>query len=274
MNSNETIGLVDTHCHLNLEEFDHDRVQVVNRALDFGICRILTPGIDIATSITAIQCACDFEQVYAAVGVHPNSGLSWTQETLNELKQLARKKKVVAIGEIGLDYYREYAPRALQRSIFLQQLEFAAGIGLPVIVHNRDASEDITKLLLDWQSDIAKEKIELGYHPGVLHSFSGSVDMAAEMVAHYFKIGISGPVTFQNAQNLQAVVASLPLESLFIETDAPYLTPQPFRGKRNEPRNVRIVAEKVAEIKAIAVEEVAKVTTQEADKLFNWREIN
>ena len=270
----ETLDFVDTHCHLNLEEFDQDREQVVIRASGFGISRILTPGIDIDTSKKAIQCAFDFDQVYASVGVHPNSGLSWTDETLNELMQLANKEKVVAIGEIGLDYYREYTPRALQRSIFSHQLEFAARIGLPVIVHNRDASEDITELLLDWQSVMANNRIELGNHPGVLHSFSGSLDMAAEMVAHHFKIGISGPVTFQNAQNLQAVVASLPLESIFIETDAPYLTPQPFRGKRNEPSNVRIVAEKIAQIKGIQVEQVAKATTQEADKLFNWREIH
>jgi TatD DNase family protein len=190
------------------------------------------------------------------------------------LKQLAGEQKVVAIGEIGLDYYREYTPRELQRSIFSRQLEFAEKIGYPVIVHNRDASDDITDLLINWQKDLKKNQSKLTDHPGVLHSFSGSVEMAAHMAAHHFKIGISGPVTFRKAQNVQAVVVSLPLESIFIETDAPFQTPSPYRGKRNEPSNVRIVAEKIAELKAIPLEQVAQVTTQEADKLFNWREIH
>jgi TatD DNase family protein len=268
------LGFIDTHCHLNLEEFDHDRDQVITRALEKGITRILTPGIDIDTSKTAIKCAREFDQVYAAVGVHPNNGLSWTNESILELKQLAGEQKVVAIGEIGLDYYREYTPRELQRSIFSRQLEFAEKIGYPVIVHNRDASDDITDLLINWQKDLKKNQSKLTDHPGVLHSFSGSVEMAAHMAAHHFKIGISGPVTFRKAQNVQAVVVSLPLESIFIETDAPFQTPSPYRGKRNEPSNVRIVAEKIAELKAIPLEQVAQVTTQEADKLFNWREIH
>ncbi len=268
-----SFGLVDTHCHLNLEEFDNDRDQVIKRARENGINNILIPGIDIETSKTAIQCAHRFEQIYAAVGVHPNSGLSWTEKSLTELNQLIVDKKVLAIGEIGLDYYRKYAPKEIQLTIFSLQLEFATKAGLPVIVHNRDASEVIKDLLINWQEDLAKNQSKLADHPGVLHSFSGSADMAAEMAAHHFKLGISGVVTYRNAQNLQEVVTSLPLECLLIETDAPYLTPHPFRGKRNEPSNVRIVAEKIAEIKGIPVEQVARITSSEADKLFNWREI-
>lgn len=268
-----SFGLVDTHCHLNLEEFDNDRDQVIKRARENGINNILIPGIDIETSKTAIQCAHRFEQIYAAVGVHPNSGLSWTEKSLTELNQLIVDKKVLAIGEIGLDYYRKYAPKEIQLTIFSLQLEFATKAGLPVIVHNRDASEVIKDLLINWQEDLAKNQSKLADHPGVLHSFSGSADMAAEMAANHFKLGISGVVTYRNAQNLQEVVTSLPLECLLIETDAPYLTPHPFRGKRNEPSNVRIVAEKIAEIKGIPVEQVARITSSEADKLFNWREI-
>ncbi len=274
MSARLTIDLVDTHCHLNLEEFDPDRREVITRARENGISRILVPGIDIATSKTAIKCSVDYVQAYAAVGIHPNNGLSWTGGSLLELKQLVYEEKVVAIGEIGLDYYRDYTPKELQRTIFSQQLEFAAEVGLPVIVHNRDASEDIIDRLTIWQRNLEALGSRLANHPGMLHSFLGSVEMANVMVANHFKIGITGAVTFRNAQNLQAVVESLPLESIFIETDAPYQTPHPFRGKRNEPSNVRIVAEKIAELKAIPVEKVATVTTQEADKLFNWREIH
>ena len=156
-----------------------DRDEVVRRARDNGISRILNPGIDIETSKTAIKCAHRFDLVYVAVGVHPNSGLSWTENSLTELYQLISEEKVVAIGEIGLDYYRDYAPKELQQSIFSQQLEFAAKAGLPIIVHNRDASVDIADLLINWHKDLSTNRSKLADHPGVLHSFSGSVDMAA-----------------------------------------------------------------------------------------------
>jgi TatD DNase family protein len=269
-----TIDLVDTHCHLNLEEFDADRSEVLARAANNLIRRILIPGIDIETSKTAIKCSIDYDPVYVAVGVHPNNGLSWTENSLIELKQLVSKEKVVAVGEIGLDYYRDNTPKDIQRSIFSQQLEFAAKYELPIIVHNRDASDDISDLLINWQYELKVHGSKIADCPGVLHSFSGSVEMAQEMAERHFKIGITGAVTFRNAQNLQTVVAIVPLESILIETDSPYQTPDPFRGKRNEPSNVRIVAQKIADLKAIPLEDVAKVTSLEADKLFNWREIH
>jgi TatD DNase family protein len=208
------------------------------------------------------------------VGIHPNSGLNWTQNSLAEIKQLAGEEKVVAIGEIGLDYYRDHTPRELQRSIFTQQLELAAELGLPVIIHNRDASEDILDILQKWHKALVISRSKLADQPGELHSFSGTLEFAKEIVSLNFKIGITGPVTFRNSQSLQSVVQSLPLESMLVETDAPYLSPDPFRGKRNEPANVRIVADKVAELKTVSVDQVAKSTTEEADKLFNWREIH
>jgi TatD DNase family protein len=271
---NSSLSFIDTHCHLNFDEFDRDRVQVVERAWENGIKRILNPGIDIETSKTAIKCSFDHPQVFAAVGVHPNSGLSWTQNTLSELKQLAGEEKVVAIGEIGLDYYRDYTPRELQRSIFPKQLELAADLGLPVIIHNREASDDILDIIQNWHHTLNRNGSKLMVHPGVMHSFSGTMDFAKAMVSLNFKIGISGPVTFRNSQLLQSVVSSLPLESILIETDSPYLAPHPFRGKRNEPTNVRIVAVKIAELKMYPIEKVAKITTEEADKLFNWRVIH
>jgi TatD DNase family protein len=269
-----TFDLVDTHCHLNLEEFDADRDEVLFRAKDNSIARILIPGIDIETSKCAIKCSTDYEPAYAAVGVHPNYGLSWTADSLIELKQLVGEEKVVAIGEIGLDYYRDNTPKDIQQSIFCQQLELAAEFELPVIVHNRDASEEIIDLLKNWQSDLEVQGSRIAHRPGVMHSFLGSIEMAQEMAEHHFKIGITGAVTFRNALNLQTLVKALSLESILTETDSPYQTPQPYRGKRNEPSNVRIVAEKIAELKAIPVEEVAKVTTHEANRLLNWREIH
>lgn len=269
-----TFDLVDTHCHLNLEEFDTDRDEVFFRAKDNSIFKLLIPGIDIGSSKSAIKCSYEHAPAYAAVGVHPNYGLSWTSDSPIELKQLISEEKVVAIGEIGLDYYRDYTPKNVQQSIFYQQLELAAEVELPVVVHNRDASEEITDLLKNWQSGLEVRGSRIANRPGVLHSFSGSIEMAQEMVQHHFKIGITGAVTFQNALDLQAVVAILPLESILTETDSPYQTPHPYRGKRNEPSNVRIVAEKIAELKTIPVEEVAKVTSHEADIMFNWREIH
>lgn len=271
---NSSLSFVDSHCHLNFDAFDRDREQIVLQARKNGIIRILNPGIDIETSKTALKCAIEFPEVYAAVGVHPNSGLIWNQTSLSELKQMAGEKKVVAIGEIGLDYYRDYTPRNLQNSIFQQQLELAADIGLPVIVHNREASEEIFSIIYNWHLILKKSGSKLAARPGVMHSFSGTLDMAKALVALNFKIGITGPVTFRNSQQLQSVVSSIPLKSLLIETDAPYLTPHPYRGKRNEPANVRIVAEKIAELKGYPVDKVANITTEEADKLFDWSVIH
>ncbi len=265
---------VDSHCHLNFDKFDHDRDQVVQKARENGIIRILNPGIDIETSKTALKYSIEFPEVYVAVGVHPNSGLSWTLSSLSELKQMAEEQKVVAIGEIGLDYYRDYTAKELQRSILQQQLELAADLGLPVIIHCREAFEDILGILQNWHRELIKNCSELADNPGVMHSFSGTLDMAKALVALNFKLGITGPVTFRKSQILQSVVSSIPLESLLIETDAPYLSPHPYRGKRNEPANVRIVAEKIAELKGCPVDKVANITTKEADKLFDWSVIH
>ncbi len=264
--------LADTHCHLNLSEFDPDRLQVIERALEAGIDRILIPGIDVETSRSAIQYAQQFPGVFAAIGVHPNRAATWSEDTLSLLRKLAREAKVVAIGEIGLDYYRDFTPRDVQRSVFIRQVGLASELDLPVIVHNRQASQDICNILLEWVEDLTMRGSSLAKHPGVLHSFSGSVEMATTMATRQFKLGITGPVTYRNAQEMQAVVAAIPLESLLIETDAPYLTPVPYRGKRNEPANVRIVAEKIAELKTLSIEMVANITSGSAERLFNWRE--
>ncbi len=272
MTENLSSGYVDTHCHLNFDEFSQDIRQVIERAREHGIIRILVPGIDLETSRSAIQYAQEYEFVYAAVGVHPNNGLSWADDTLEELKQLAGNKKVVAIGEIGLDYYRDYTPKDLQRTILTEQLELAGELGLPVIVHNRLASEDICEILSGWQQGLNRRGSKLAERPGVLHAFSEGIGFAEAMVARNYKLGIGGAVTFHNSVELQTVVGDLPLQAMLLETDSPYLSPHPLRGKRNEPTNVRIVSEKIAELKSILLEDVVRTTTGEANKLFNWRD--
>ncbi len=274
MSSNPLLSLVDAHCHLNFEDFDNDRIQVVERAKTIGISRILIPGIDLETSKSALMYASQFPELYTAVGVHPNSGMTWEKDTFDEIKRVAGEPKVVAIGEIGLDYYRDHTPKEIQRTIFLQQLELATEVGLPVIIHNRNASEDIVEILCYWYLTLKRNGSRLAQNPGELHSFSANLDVAKKMVDMNFRLGITGPVTFRNSQLLQSVVLSMPLESLLLETDAPYLAPHPYRGKRNEPANVRIVAEKIAELKSCNIEKVASITTESADQLFDWRDLH
>ncbi len=272
MIENLASGYVDTHCHLNFDEFHQDRRQVIDRALEQGVSCILIPGIDLETSRSAIQFAQEYDFVFAAVGVHPNHGLSWADDTLLELRQMANEKKVVAIGEIGLDNYHEFTPKDLQSTIFTDQLELAGELGLPVIVHNRLATEDIREILGSWQRRLAARGSKLADRPGVLHAFSDNLEYAESMLSHHFKLGIGGTVTFHNSIELQGVVNDLPLQAMVIETDAPYLSPHPSRGKRNEPTNVTIVVEKIAELKGVLAEDVARITTNEANKLFNWRD--
>ena len=255
--------------------------QVLARSAGEGVARILCPGIDLQTSRAAIRLAEAYPQIYAAVGVHPNDSTSWNEATLDELRLLADHPKVIAIGEIGLDYYRDRAPRELQKSVFREQLMLAAEIALPVVIHTRnssnetlDAMEDALSILTNWQTDLAATAPLLYERPGVFHSYSGDEQIARRAIHLNFQIGITGPVTFKNAPELQRVVGLLPLDHLLIETDAPFLTPHPHRGKRNEPGFVRLVAEKIAEIHNLPFDVVAEITTNNAGRLFNWRVTN
>lgn len=252
------------------------------RARQAGVVRILNPGIDLPSSRAAIDLADRFSEVYAAVGVHPNDALTWDDGTLDELRRLAQHPKVVAIGEIGLDYYWEKAPHDVQQRILRQQLELAGELGLPVVIHTRSArvdemigggqaTQDALAFLSDWQAELARAASPLAERPGVLHSYSGDVETARQATGLNFWIGITGPVTFKNAPVLQQVVASLPPERLLVETDAPFLTPHPHRGQRNEPAYVRFVAEKIAQIQNLPFDYVATATTMGAGRLFHWR---
>lgn len=269
--------LSDTHCHLNFKVFDDDRSAVLERSRQVGVVRICNPAIDLPTSREIIQLADEFPEVYAAVGVHPNDALTWDEHSLGELRTLADHPKVVAIGEIGLDYYWERTPHDLQRTIFHQQLQLAQVCELPVIVHVRDTADggqhamlDVLEMLKEWRGELVEAGSPLVQRPGVLHSFSGNLADARKALDLGFYIGITGPITFRNAAALQQLVAHIPVDQLLIETDAPFLTPHPFRGKRNEPAHVRLVADKIADIHNQRLDAIAELTTQSAGRLFNW----
>jgi TatD DNase family protein len=262
--------LTDTHCHLDFHQFDKDRKKVLNRAVNAGVYRILNPGIDLQSSRKGIRISETVKEVYSAVGVHPNCGLTWNSDSLSELRSLTDNRKVVAIGEIGLDYYRDRTPKDIQRDIFQQQLNLAADVGLPVIIHNRNASEDVMIILSSWVSKLRKKASSLICRPGVLHSFSENLDFAQEAIGIGFFIGISGPVTYKNASNMRETVRKISPERLLIETDSPFLTPHPRRGQRNEPRLVELVAKKISECIGLPFPEITKFTSENAEKLFSW----
>jgi TatD DNase family protein len=269
--------LVDTHCHLYFNLFDQDLDEVLNRARSANLVRILNPGIDLPTSQQAVRLAERYPECYAAVGLHPHDAKTWTQRSLDQVRALASHPKVVAIGEIGLDYYRKHAPRELQITVFRQQLSIAAECGLPVVVHTRNASADDTTAIDDaldeliaWQRGLSVYNPELAERPGVLHSYSSDLSFAELAVEYNFRIGITGPVTFKKADTLRTVVGNLPLKHLLIETDAPFLTPHPYRGKRNEPAYVQYVADKIAQVQNRTFDLVAEITTSNAEKLFRW----
>lgn len=261
----------DTHCHLNLNLFQSDLKEVLERAFQQGVERILIPGIDLESSRRAVDLSNNDHHLHAAVGVHPNDAMTWQKDTLAELEDLASSPQVVAIGEIGLDYYRNFAPVSLQKEILIAQLALAEEIKKPVIIHGRQSLADLWEILSTWHQNLIDHGSYIAARPGVLHSYEGDLETALQAIQRGFRIGISGPVTFRNARERQTIAARLPLESILIETDAPYLTPHPFRGLRNEPGYVVWVAEKIAELKNRPIEEIAAVTTDNADRFFGWR---
>lgn len=260
------MALIDTHCHLDFNAFDSDRMEVLARAHQAGLKRIINPGVDLENSQTLLGLCDTHSEVFAAVGVHPNSALTWSQQSLDQLRQLAQHPKVVAIGEIGLDFYRDRAPKDLQIRIFREQLELADDIGLPVIVHSRQAESETLDILSGW---IAQRKNKTSA-PGVLHSYGGDEPTAQRALGMGLLIGITGPVTFRNAILLQQLVSRLPLTNLLVETDAPFLTPHPHRGERNEPSYVRYIAEKIAVLKEQTFDLIMENTTANAERLFQW----
>jgi TatD DNase family protein len=268
------IAYTDTHCHLDFERFDSDRESVLKRAWKAGLVWILNPAIDLETGQAAIVLAQAYPgKISAAVGIHPNYGSPWTAEILPALRQQAANPGVVAIGEIGLDYYRQHTPHDQQKMMFRAQLDLAAELNLPVIIHNRESTRDLLAILSEWHTRLAEEGHPLADRPGVLHSYSADLEAAGEAIAMNFYLGITGPVTFKNAPDRKAVVRNLPLDHLLLETDAPFLTPHPHRGKRNQPAYIPLIAEEIARLHNTSPKEVAEITTANAKKLFNWDKI-
>ncbi|MCX7817351.1 MAG: TatD family hydrolase [Syntrophales bacterium] len=250
--------MIDSHIHLEMEEFNKDRAEVIKRAEHAGVEAMITVGTTVEDCYKAVEIANSFKCVYAAVGIHPHETKEINDNTYESLRKLCKNKKVVAFGEIGLDFFRDLSPRHIQTWRFREQLELASELDLPVIIHDREAHSQVLEILRKWN----------GKRGGVIHCFSGNLRMAEEFINLGFYISIAGPVTYAKKEKLREVVRSVPLERILIETDAPYLPPQPFRGKRNEPAYIGHTARKIAEIKEVPLEEVDRITSINARLLF------
>ncbi|MFD6438277.1 TatD family hydrolase [Peribacillus sp. NPDC060186] len=251
--------LFDTHVHVNAEQFNEDLEEVIERAQEAGVNNMVVVGFDRPTITRAMELIETYDFMYAAVGWHPVDAIDMTEEDLKWIEELSSHPKVVAIGEMGLDYHWDKSPKDIQMEVFRKQIRLAKKVGLPIIIHNREATADIVNILKE------EEASEVG---GIMHCFSGSAETAMKCIDMNFYISLGGPVTFKNAKKPKEVAASVPLDRLLIETDCPYLAPHPYRGKRNEPSYVKLVAEQIAEIKQLSVEEVSQATTDNAKKLF------
>ena len=252
--------LIDSHAHLDGEKFADDCAAVVERALAAGVVKIITMGDSLESSARSVALTEEFESVYAAVGIHPEEAQPMTAATDDQLAAWAAQEKVVAIGEIGLDYYweKDEERRALQRAIFVRQLDLARQLKLPVCIHDREAHGDMMKIL----------KTEGRGLRGVLHCYSGSWEMATELLKGDWYFGVDGPLTYKNAAKLPEIVQRLPAERILIETDSPYLSPMPFRGKRNEPAHVLYIAKKAAELRGESLEAFARATRENTRELY------
>jgi TatD DNase family protein len=254
------LQLVDTHTHLHCSHFDQDREHVLAQAAAAGVTRLVEVGYDIASSRAACSLAEQHDGMYAVVGLQPNHAHEATPDWLEQVRLLAAHPAVVAIGEIGLDYYRDYTPRDLQAQVFIEQLGLARERGLPVVIHTREAGEDTLRIIRQHAQG----------QRGIMHSFSGDWTFAKACLDVGFLLSFSGPVTFAKAKDLHTVARRVPLDALLIETDSPYLSPHPFRGKRNEPARVRLVAEQIATLRGMTLEEVGDAVGKNAQRLFGW----
>lgn len=251
--------LIDSHAHLDSGQYDADRPETIERAHQNGISHILSIGCDLASSRKNIELAQQYEQIYAAVGVHPHDAGDINDQTLEQLRLMLDHPKVVAVGEIGLDYYRNRSPQNIQHQAFRRQIQLARKVDKPIIVHDREAHDDVLRILLE------EDATTVG---GVLHCFSGDLSMARKCLELGFYLSFPGPITYPKNQSTRDLIRYIPLDRILVETDCPYLSPQPHRGKRNEPAYVRHTAEKLAEIKGLSLEDVARITSRNCFNLF------
>ncbi len=251
--------MFDTHAHLQDRKLRGDIENILKRAQEAGVEEITCIGYDLPSSQEAVLLAHKYKQIYAAVGVHPHDAKTVTPEVLDKLRALAQDQRVVAIGEIGLDYYRDLSPRDQQKEAFIQQIKLAHEIGKPIVIHDRDANQDTMDTI---------KKYRAGKNGGIMHCYSGNLPLAMEAIKEGFYISFAGPLTYKNARKPQEVVVKIPMDRLLVETDCPYLTPEPLRGKLNEPANVRFVVEKMAALRGQHPDEVAYLTARNARKVY------
>ncbi|MEN6370160.1 MAG: TatD family hydrolase [Thermotogota bacterium] len=252
--------LIDSHAHLDDRAFDEDRAALIAKLHADGI-GVVTIGSGLTSSREAVRLASRHREIWATVGIHPHGAKAVTPAVLRELEALAKEPKVVAVGEIGLDYYRDLSPRDVQRKVFAEQLELAKRVGLPVVLHNRESTDDLVRILHDAGAT----------HRGVIHSFLGDFALARTFLNLGFYLGVGGPLTYPANSALRDAVRRVPLDRILLETDCPYLTPVPHRGKRNEPAYVELVARAMAELRATAPESVTETTTLNTMRLFELR---
>ena len=253
------IELFDTHCHLDDQKLVNDLNGVLQRAEDVGLVGMATIGCDYRSSLFALHLAEKYPQIVASVGIHPSDADTLDDDILKELAEMASAEKARAIGEIGLDYHWDTVPRDVQKQAFIKQIHLAKDLRMPVIIHDREAHGDLFNIC---------RKENAGEFGGIMHCFSGSWELAKEALRMGFMISVGGPLTFKNSRQLPDIVKQIPLDYLLLETDSPYLTPEPYRGKINEPANVFFVAERTAQIRGIEVEEIARITTENAKKFY------
>jgi len=251
--------LIDSHAHIQDKAFAGEVEEVLERAAQAGVEYIVCVGYDLKSSQEALELARKFPQVYAVVGIHPHDAKELTSEASTKIYEMAKDQRVVAIGETGLDYYRDLSPRDQQRKAFVEQIKIAHELYKPVVIHDRDAHEEVMEI-------IKKEKA--GRNGGIMHCYSGHLPMALELMKEGFHLSLAGPLTYKNAKKTHEVASRAALERLLVETDCPYLSPEPFRGKRNEPAQVKLVAEKLAELRNKSLEEISYITSRNTQTVF------
>ena len=260
---------VDSHCHLNLMPSEMDIDKVIENALNNRIIRIMVPGINIETSLQAIKLAEKYQMVYAAIGIHPNEADNWKEDSFKILEELSQHPKVKAIGEIGLDFYRDHVPPSIQIHVFKEQMKLSEILGLPIIVHSRNAIAEVINYIIEWKHS---KIIDENSPSGVIHSFEGNLINTKQIISQNFLIGIGGPVTYKNSIDKHEICRDFPANSIVLETDSPFLAPHPHRGKTNEPANIKFIAEKIANLSEKPLKWIAQETTKNANKLFAWEQ--
>ena len=250
---------IDTHAHLFYPNFEEDLYQVISRAQESDIDYILVPATDLKTAEQVVELTEKYEMIYGAVGIHPHDTKNWTSSLISKIEKLAKNKKIVAIGEIRLDYYYDFSPKEKQIEAFKAQIELALKLNLPVIIHNRDSDEDVMEIIRSYCGTGLKAQF---------HCFNGSIEDAMELVGMNFMISFTGNITFKKADNLRKILQHIPPENLLLETDSPFMTPVPHRGKRNEPSYVKYIAEQIAELHKLRLIDIARITSFNAFRTF------